>query len=168
MRDGLRAWDADTHVNPAAEVLDRYVDPSFRPRLPELVAHRHATSQIGGTPGSHQYRVGTKLYPRVLGQASAHQTFTGRGTNWRGTKQPRPGVQDDLADNRLLDMDDEGTDAHLLIPTSWVSVVGLPDVDLEVGLIRAYHRHANDFCGKAPDRLKTMVVAATPHLAEAG
>ena len=79
MRNGLRAWDADTHVNPAAEVLERYVDPSFRPRLPELAQHRHATSQIGGTAGTHQYRVGTKSYRRVLGQASAHETFTGRG-----------------------------------------------------------------------------------------
>jgi len=118
MRDGLRAWDADTHVNPAAEVLERYVDPSFRPRLPELAAHRHASGQIGGTPDTHQYRVGTKSYRRVLGQASAHETFTGRGTNWRGTKQPRAGVQDDQAENRIKDMDDEGTDAHLLIPTS--------------------------------------------------
>ena len=91
MRAGLRAWDADTHVNPAAEVLERYVDPSFRARLPELAAHRHATAQIGGTPDTHQYRVGTKSYRRVLGQASAHETFTGRGTNWRGTKQPRAG-----------------------------------------------------------------------------
>src|SRR5262245_63651485 len=115
MRNGLRAWDADTHVNPAAEVLDRYVDPSFRPRLPELAAHRHATSQIGGTPGSHQYRVGTKLYPRVLGQAGAHETFTGRGTNWRGTTRPRPGVQDGVPDNRLKEMDDEGSGAQLLI-----------------------------------------------------
>ncbi len=167
MRAGLKAWDADTHVNPAAEVLERYVDPSFRPRLAELTAHRHATGQIGGTPNTHQYRVGTKFYRRVLGEASAHETFTGRGTNWRGTKQPRAGVQDDQAENRIKDMDDEGTDAHLLIPTSWVSVVGLPDVDLEVGLIRAYHRHAADFCGKFPGRLKTMVVASTRNVDEA-
>src|SRR3989442_2498570 len=153
MKNGLRAWDADTHVNPAAEVLTRSVDPSSRPRLPELAAHRHETVQIGGSPNTHQCRVGTKSYRRVLGQASAHETFTGRGTNWRGTKQPRAGVQDDMAENRIRDMDDEGTDAHLLIPTSWVSVVGLPDVGLEVGLIRAYHRHAADFCGKSPDRL---------------
>src|SRR3989442_14669260 len=89
MRAGLSAWDADTHVNPAAEVLDRYVDPSFRPRLAELAQHRHATGQIGGTPGTHQYRVGTKFYRRVLGEASAHETFTGRGTNWRGARETR-------------------------------------------------------------------------------
>jgi len=34
MRDGLRVYDADTHVNPAAEVLERYVDPSFHRAWP--------------------------------------------------------------------------------------------------------------------------------------
>src|SRR5262249_12323776 len=150
-----------------AEVLERYVDPSFRSRLPELAAHRHATGQIGGTPNTHQYRVGTKFYRRVLGEAKAHETFTGRGTNWRGTKQPRAGVQDDQAENRMKDRDEEGTDAHLLIPTSWVSVVGLPALELEVGLIRAYHRHAADFCGQFPDRLKTMIVASSRNVPEA-
>src|SRR2546428_12591509 len=128
MRAGLKTWDADTHVTPAAEVLERYVDPSFRPRLAELVAHRHTSGQIGGTPDTHQYRVGTKFYRRVLGAAGPHESFTGQGTRWMGTKQPRAGVQDDQAANRVKDMDDEGTDTHLLIPTSWVSVVGLPDV----------------------------------------
>jgi hypothetical protein len=45
LRDGLRVDDAETHVNPAAEVLERYVDPSFRPRLDDLAlsrAHRPA------------------------------------------------------------------------------------------------------------------------------
>ena len=168
MRAGYRAWDADTHVNPSAEVLDRYVDPAFRPRLPELAAHRSPSgAMIGGTPDSHQYRVATKFYRRVLGQAGAHETFTGRGTHWRGSKQPRVGVQDDQAANRVLDMDDEGVDAHFLVPTSWVSVVGLPDVDLEVGLIRAYHRHAADFCGQSPGRLKTGIVASSRAVDEA-
>ena len=59
-------------------------------------------------------------------QITVVETFTGQGTRWMGTKQPRAGVQDDQAANRVKDMDDEGTDTHLLIPTSWVSVVGLP------------------------------------------
>ena len=100
MRGGFRAFDADTHVNPAADVLDRYVDPSFRPRLAELLPHRVPTGQMmGGTPGTHQYRVATKLYRRVLGEAGPHDTFTGRGTHWMGSKLPRVGVQDDQADN---------------------------------------------------------------------
>ena len=168
MRKGLRAWDADTHVNPAADVLDRYVDPDFRARLPELAPHRVASGKmIGGTPDTDQYRIATKLYRRVLGTAGAHDSFTGRGTHWMGSKQPRMGVQDDQAENRVKDMDDEGTDAHFMVPTLWVSVVGLPDVELEIGLIRAYHRHAADFCGQFPARLKTAIVASTRAVGEA-
>jgi predicted TIM-barrel fold metal-dependent hydrolase len=167
MRGGFKAWDADTHVNPSAEVLDRYVDPGFRPRLPELEPYKAASSQIGGTPGWHQYRVGTKLYRRILGEGGPHETFTGRGTRWMGSKQPRAGVQDDQAANRVADMDDEGTDAQLLVPTGWGSVVGLPDVAFEINLIRAWHRHANDFCGQFPDRLKTMIVVSSRAVDEA-
>src|SRR5262249_35164282 len=128
MRAGLRAFDADTHVNPAADVLDRYVDPSFRPRLAELVSHRVPSGQmIGGTPNTSQYRIATKFYRRVLGEAGAHETFTGRSVHWMGSKQPRVGVQDDQSANRVQDMDEEGTDTHFCVPTLWASVVGLPD-----------------------------------------
>jgi hypothetical protein len=30
MRDGIRVYDADTHVNPTAEILERYVAATFR------------------------------------------------------------------------------------------------------------------------------------------
>ena len=79
MKAGFRAWDADTHVNPAAEVLERYVDPGLRPRLAELEPYRTPSGKmIGGTPDTHQIRVGTKFYRRVLGQA-LERTRTGRG-----------------------------------------------------------------------------------------
>jgi len=84
-----------------------------------------------------------------------------------GTRQPRPGVQDDNAENRIKDMDDEGTDAHFLIPSSWNSVVGLEDVELELGLTRAYHRHMADFCGQFPDRLKGMILTSGRAVEEA-
>ena len=29
MKNGFRVYDSDTHVNPAAEVLERYVDPGL-------------------------------------------------------------------------------------------------------------------------------------------
>ncbi len=167
MRDGFRAFDADTHVNPAAEVLERYVDPSFRPRLAELAPYRIPRNPRGGTPGTHQYVIDTKLYRRLLGEAGPHATFTGGTAQWRGSKEPRPGVQDDQAENRARDMDDEGTDGQFLVPTLWPSVVGHPSVELEVGLIRAYHRHAAEFCGQVPTRLKTAIVASTRAVEEA-
>ena len=92
MRNGFRVYDSDTHVNPAAEVLDRYVDPDFRPRLAELEPYRLPVGQaVEGNSGLHNYRVGTKYYRRVLGEKAPRETFTGRETRWMGTKMPRPG-----------------------------------------------------------------------------
>ena len=162
MRQGLQVYDTDTHVMPVAEVLEQYVDPDFRSRLPELAPYRVPVGQAtDGTGQLHRYRINTRLYQRVLGEAGPHQTFTGRRGAWRGSKEPRTGVQDDQAANRVNDMDDEGTDVHFLVPSAWTGVVGLDDAGLEVGLTRAYHRHMADFCGQFPTRLKGMIVAST-------
>ena len=42
MKDGLRIYDTDTHIDPGADVLEKYVDPGFRPRLDDLAPYRHA------------------------------------------------------------------------------------------------------------------------------
>jgi predicted TIM-barrel fold metal-dependent hydrolase len=77
-----------------------------------------------------------------------------------GSKQPRAGTQDDRAEDRIRDMDDEGTDTHFLIPTSWTSFVGHEDPAIEVNIIRAFHRHMADFSANHPDRLQSMIVAS--------
>ena len=51
MRDGFPIYDADTHVHPCCEVLDRYVDPDFRPLLDELAQFRGPFADgLGNTP----------------------------------------------------------------------------------------------------------------------
>lgn len=155
MRHDFRVYDSDTHVSPSAEILERYVDPGFRARLPELAAYRQSSGE-----GRHHYSFGRKFYRRVLGEAAPREDFSGRESQWRGGKRPRPGVQDDRAENRVADMDDEGTDIHFLIPGSFMSLVGLDDPAFEVGLTRAYHRHMADFCGQFPTRLKSLIVAS--------
>jgi len=162
MKNGLRVYDADTHVEPSAEVIDKYVDPGFRPRLDELAPYRFPVraGSPGSSPGRHVYRYGQISYKRILGEAAPRETHSGRDTHWMGSKQPRPGVQDDAAESRVRDMDDEGTDTHFLIPTAWTSLVGHDDPTLEVGVIRAYHRHLSDFSSRYPDRLKSMIVAS--------
>src|SRR5438046_1666792 len=133
-RHGFRIYDSDTHVLPSAEVLERYVDPDFRPRLAELAPYRVPIRQSAEhSGGGHNYRVATQYYRRVLGEAAPQDARSGRETQWRGSQLPRPGVQDDNAANRVADMDEEGADVHFLIPSSWVSVVGLDDASLEVG-----------------------------------
>ncbi|HTW69819.1 MAG TPA: amidohydrolase family protein [Acetobacteraceae bacterium] len=160
MKHGFRVYDTDTHINPAAEILDHYVDPDFRPRLPELNAYRASAGQAADGRALHNYRVGMKAYRRFLGETEPREGFTSRDSKWMGSRKPRAGVQDDQARNRVLDMDDEGTDVHFLIPTSWLSLCGLDDASIEVAMIRAYHRHMADFCGQFPDRLKGPIVAS--------
>ena len=162
MRQGYRVYDSDTHVLPAAEVLERYVDPEFRPRLGELAQYRapiRASAEHSG--GLHGYRIAPRYYRRVLGEAVPRQDHTGRDSTWRGSKLPRPGVQDDAAESRIADMDDEGADKHFLVPGGWTSTIGLDDPSLETGLIRAFHRHMAEFCSRYPDRLKGPIVAST-------
>jgi len=162
MKDGFRVFDADTHVEPTAEVIDQYVDPGFRTRLPELTPFRQPVrpGNPGGAPGKHVYRYGQISFKRILGEAGPRETHSGRDTHWMGSKQPRAGTQDDQAESRIQDMDDEGTDTHFCIPTAWTSLVGHPDPSIEVNIIRAFHRHMANFSGNHPDRLQSMIVAS--------
>src|ERR1700720_4176555 len=114
MRKGLRVFDADTHVEPTAEVLDTYVDPGFRPRLAELAQYKQPVrvGAPGGAPGRHVYRYGQISFKRILGEAAPREAHSGRATQWMGSKQPRVGTQDDRAEDRAREMDDEGTDTH--------------------------------------------------------
>jgi hypothetical protein len=69
MRNEFKVYDSDTHVNPVADVLDRYVDTSFRARLTELQPHRlQFDAAAQGSGQFDQYRVGTKFYRRILGE----------------------------------------------------------------------------------------------------
>jgi uncharacterized protein len=163
MKDGFRVYDSDTHVLPAAEVIERYVDPGFRPRLAELAQYRvpiRASAEHSGD-GMHGYSIAPQHYRRVLGEAAPRDGHTGRETTWRGSQHPRPGVQDDDAANRVRDMDDEGTDVHFLVPGGWSGLIEVEDPSLESGMIRAFHRHMAEFCGRFPDRLQGPIVAST-------
>jgi hypothetical protein len=42
MKEGFRVYDTDTHIDPGADVLEKYVDPSFRSRLDDLAPYRRA------------------------------------------------------------------------------------------------------------------------------
>src|SRR5262245_35671480 len=97
MRNGYRVYDSDTHVNPAAEVLERYVDPGFRPRLAELEPYRFAVGEgaVGGVAGLHNYRVGTKYYRRVHGEPAPREACRGGEKKWLGSKMPTPGQPHD-------------------------------------------------------------------------
>ena len=63
MRAGLKIYDADTHLNPTAETLERYFDPAMRKRLPEWESCK-VPFRIGWAgeklepPYRHRYQIG--------------------------------------------------------------------------------------------------------------
>src|SRR5260370_9291461 len=105
MKNGFRVYDVDTHINPGAEVLDKYVDPSFRPRLPELAPYKVAIqSREAGGGERHIYRFDEKVYERTLGEAEPRPgSRDGRG--WRGRLRPRPRAPGDNHPNPAHDID---------------------------------------------------------------
>src|SRR4030095_1105596 len=116
MKNGFRVYDTDTHIDPGADVLEKYVDPAFRPRLADLAPYRHAVKSRSADGGvRNTYRFGGKTYERTLGEAEPRAGSTD-GRVWRGERRPSPGVVDDRSDNRVLDMDAEGSDVHFLVP----------------------------------------------------
>jgi hypothetical protein len=72
MRDGFRVYDTDTHIDPGADVLEKYIDPGFRPRLDDLAPYRveiKSRTVDGGV--RRTYRFAQRLYERTLGEAES-------------------------------------------------------------------------------------------------
>ncbi|HXC29862.1 MAG TPA: hypothetical protein VNV38_18045, partial [Stellaceae bacterium] len=106
MKDGFRVYDTDTHIDPGADVLEKYVDPAFRARLDDLAPYRAKVKSRTVDGGERTtYHFEQRLYERTLGEAAA-SPGSGDGRVWRGKRRPSFGVIDDRSDNRVLDMDE--------------------------------------------------------------
>jgi len=157
MKNGYKIWDSDTHIQPSIETVEPYYDPSLRKRLPELEQYKAPGSPRNG-PGRHTYTVGKVNYKRILGQAGPPEVPVVNAGKFQGTRLPTEGSADDAADLRIKDMNDEGVDVHTMVPGVPMGVSLLGEPELEMGLIRAFNRYADDFCGQYPDRLKGLMV----------
>src|SRR6516162_1795629 len=61
---------------------------------------------------------------------------------------------------RIKDMDYEGVDVHLTLPSGWFGTwTAGDDVALEMAMYRAYHRWMEDYCGAYPNRLGGVILA---------
>ena len=151
MKDGFRVYDTDTHIDPGADVLEKYVDPGFRERLDELAPYRVAIksrSVDGGVRNTYRF------------EQQALRAHPGRGRS-RGRARPTAGYG--AASGGLAPA--SSTTAPTTASSTWMTrdrtcifwcracgpaSSGVPDVSLETGLIRAYHRHMHEFCGPYP------------------
>ena len=52
MKEGFRVYDTDTHIDPGADVLEKYVDPGFRTRLDDLAPFAAPSSRAASMAAS--------------------------------------------------------------------------------------------------------------------
>lgn len=172
MRSGYRIWDADTHVRPTAETLEPYLSSSVREqvsaeqyRVPVRVG---MAGEVFEPPYRHYFRVGQggegwgSGKPRILGQAGPREGAERQFQTFMGSRLPTPGGGDYDSNVRLRDMDEEGVDVHVIVHGG---ANGHADAAVEMEFIRAEHRYLDDFCGRDPHRLKSMIVV-TPRSIE--
>ena len=178
MRNGYKIYDSDTHINPSAEDLLKYIDPDFRSRIPDLDAFKSANGPpVDGEPQRHVYQHGQLRYRRVLGEATndpvlarqrinASGALRGGGGNQKAAVQLRVGpngIKDGDPKDRVMDMDYEGCDVQFMFAGGWPGV-GAKDPTLQAGLMRAFHRWMNDYCADYPDRLKAGIVVSADNI----
>ncbi|HTP84033.1 MAG TPA: hypothetical protein VMQ11_13875, partial [Alphaproteobacteria bacterium] len=155
-RDGFKIFDSDTHVGPYAEILDKYLAAGEKQRLQPWEAHRTVNEKTGHVT----YTKGQRKYRRTLGTAKADETPAGYMAGFTGVKrdrQPSPRGDNDPAE-RIKDLDYEGVDVNLTLPSGWFGTwTSGDDVPLEMAMYRAYHRWMSDYCGAYPRRLGGVI-----------
>lgn len=172
MRNGFKVYDADTHVQPWAETISTYLGPRVRELVPDLEEHRSEiriglAAEVREPPYKHWYRFSGEGgwgsgKPRKLGDAEADPNAKRHFQKFMGEKHPTEGGGD-IAKIRLKDMDEEGVDVHMMVPAG---ANGHANPEVEMEFIRANHRFLADFCGEAPERLKSLIVASARSIDE--
>jgi predicted TIM-barrel fold metal-dependent hydrolase len=155
-KNGYLIFDSDTHVGPNMDVLDPYLSASDKEALDGLSQYRRG----------NRYMIGERKYDRRLGDAEPKPAdpnayMSGLFSNSHKGRQPvRNGDADPAA--RVADLDFEGVDVNLMLPSGWFGVWTMPEVDpaIEQTMYRAYNRWMADYCGAFPDRLTGVILVS--------
>ena len=179
MRNGYKVYDSDTHIQPGADTLEKYLSARVRELVPDLEKLKVPWNRISpgirpDQPYSRIVRIfrlrGARVggwgadVPRMLGEAEPRDAPPGVSGRFMGSKFPRPGSDDWDAEGRIHDMDEEGVDVQLLVNAGGPSGHENPAVNVE--FMRAQHRYLDDFCSKYPHRLKSMIAVNARYVEE--
>ena len=156
-RNGFKVFDSDTHVGPAAEVMETYMSAADRAKLVEWEPYKNKNKRTGNIT----YTKGARAYRRRMGEAgvadNASKAYMA-GFTGAHRKDPSPDTDRDSA-ARIVDMDLEGVDVNLMLPSGWFGTwTTSPDVSLEMAMYKAYHQWMEDYCKPYPERLGGVVL----------
>ena len=155
-RGGFKIFDADTHVRPDADLLEPYLPTTERLKLSHLDRYKAKNKE-----GAVTYLIGTRHYKRRLG--AADENAPENKEYMAGYKRHQHGTPDPLCERdpaaRIKDMDIEGTDVNLMLPSGWFGAwTMIDDAKLETAVYEAYHRWMAEYCSAFPSRLKGVVL----------
>ena len=165
MRNGIPVYDSDTHALPPAEILEPYLEPLIRERVPDLKRYEVPmkigfAGEVRAEPYKHLYRFADsggwmRDEMRVLGEAEPRAGAQRKWQQFMGGKYPTEGGLWD-GDIRVKDMDEEGIDTQLMVPQGYEH----PDPEVQMALLRAEHRFLDDFSSSYPRRLKSLIMVS--------
>ena len=156
-KDGYKIFDSDTHVGPTMNVIDEFLSDVERKKLDGWAEFKSVNKK-----GDITYNRGQRRYRRKLGTAKADENPGGYMTGFTGVAKKRAvsPLVDANAGERIKDMDFEGVDVNLTLPSGWWGTwTSTDDVALEAAMYRAYHRWMEAYCGQFPDRLGGVILA---------
>lgn len=155
--------DADTHVFEPADRLMGYMDPSFRTRANEPETKARLNPQPAFEGSAVTFMPGQRSWKRSLGIKQGNGSHKSRSTGAGDTPYKSSWVRKPAADcnvnpaSRVRDMDEEGVDVGVVVPTA-ITGAAVLEVVLEQALYTAYHRWMADFCSQHINRLKGVMI----------
>ena len=173
MRQGQRIWDTDTHCALTVDQLEPHLSPRLRELVPDLASRvRDVTIASSGEQLKPPYRqrydvraqvsAGWARQTRVLGEVEPRDVDR-PAQKFTGERLPTTFAEHDTP-LRLKDMDEEGSDVHLMVWSGGSYEAANPEVESE--LLQASHRCLADVCGVAPERLKSLIVVTPRSIKE--
>lgn len=151
------------------ELLETYMSSDEKARLEPLAKFR---KMVDKPVRMDVYQVGLRSYRRRLGTVGDGEAQSGKTTSlpiddvYKG-RLPDPDIDRD-ASLRIADMDLEGVDVNLMLPSGWLGgFTATPDVILEAAVLRAFNRWMHDYCAEYPARLGGVVALSCRSVEEA-
>src|SRR5262249_58867567 len=125
------------------------------PRVGRSPAKAGASRYLIGKRPALNRRLGSRerVEPPSAATRGARDGGTPWDVRWQGPPFPSERVSID-AHARVRDMDIEGIDVNMILPSGGVpGFAGLDDIALECAMYEAYNRFMADYCAPYPDRL---------------
>ena len=140
MRDGFKVVDADAHFYEPPDIWERYVETQYKDRCPKV------TGVLGNALFEYE---DAHFSGSVRAKTLLSQMETKFGHAYRAKWS---------MESRLIDMEQEGWDIQVCLPTNGTKALNYPDPDVSAALSRAYNTWAHEFSSSAANRIKFTAV----------